>query len=317
MLRRLRLHSASGRVASSAPHAGLRVKADDNRRAALIVKRAREKLRPFALIPDTQNPQTLVQYVTQNLGGPDTAGMLLRLSKHEIESDGSLAPATLHLFIAEGEAAFEVLQNVTLNWTVIFSLFMTIYVTLAVMTSGSAAYTTTDEAGLVFASSSTDSAHTGSAWSDFATFAYPSEASSEARATLRRGLYIAECVMICTGFPLCLMGVLNAVMLFSSFGGALADVISKYEFLFASFTPMIFTWITFDGSLFLLPLAVLFAAARASAIMFLGLVVGFCLTFVYMAKIGGPNAYALHILMQQSARRHLALEQATEHEVQG
>ena len=110
MLRRLRLHSASGRVASSAPHAGLRVKADDNRRAALIVKRAREKLRPFALIPDTQNPQTLVQYVTQNLGGPDTAGMLLRLSKHEIESDGS---RSLHLFIAEGEAAFEVLQNVT------------------------------------------------------------------------------------------------------------------------------------------------------------------------------------------------------------
>ena len=194
---------------------------------------------------------------------------------------------------------------------------MTIYVTLAVMTSGSAAYTTTDEAGLVFASSSTDSAHTGSAWSGFCHLCISQR--SELRGPgdpSARPLY-------------CRMRH-DLYRLSSMFDGR-AQCGHAVQFLRRRArrrhqqirVPLCVIHTDdlyvdhLDGSLFLLPLAVLFAAARASAIMFLGLVVGFCLTFVYMAKIGGPNAYALHILMQQSARRHLALEQATEHEVQG
>ena len=155
----------------------------------------------------------------------------------------------------------ELLQHVTLNWSVILSLFLTIYVSLAVLHTGNAAYVGSHQESSFTVDADDDSW----AWGDLASFAWPLD--EEARHGLRRGLYVAECVFVGFGFSVSFLGLMNVVLLYSAFGTGIPDVLGKLEYLIRNRNSTTFMWASFDLSLFSLMLSVGFAAARASAIM--------------------------------------------------
>ena len=274
---------------------------DDATRAVALVQNARQLLKPFADLPERKYMR-VINYVSEKLGGPEAAGALLRVARIHLDAGGSrISQAEFSRLISECNELFELLQNILLNWTVILSLFLTIYVTLAVMHSGSVAYEHgTAQTHWAFGDGSADAG----AWSDLATFAWPDD--DEAQQGLRRGLYVAECAFVAFGCCLCMCGLMNVLVIYSFFSTALPDNLTKLEFLFEepNRKGMASLWASFDMSLSTLGLSVAFQTARSSAIMSLCMFGCTLLVHLYIAGkvvIGGP-ATSGHLSMQRQAR---------------
>ena len=216
--------------------------------------------------------------------------------------------AALARLKAEGEQAFDMLQNVTLNWSVIFSLFLTIFVTLAVMHAGSAPYEPDSSARPSFAADSEEGASFG-AWLDLATYLRPEDA--EAQSYLRRAFYVCECAFVGFGVFACLLGLNIAMNMYTFVGSALPDALSKLEFVLANRTSFGMLWTLFDLAEMVMPPAVGFVAARASAVMSLSIFVAGVaklLHFIWMATAGPPASG--HLIMWADANRILRAQPA-------
>ena len=167
----------------------------DAARAETICSQARELLKPFANISEEEATPHKLHKIWPKAGGLDGMGILLRLAEVET-AGGSLSPEAMAIFVAHGEVIIELLQSVSLNFTVIFSLFLTIYISILVMHAGNPAYAydvaSRELGGIAFGSGD----HSG-AWYDLASYAWPGDA--DAQRSLRRHLYLAE---VCTSYLL-------------------------------------------------------------------------------------------------------------------
>ena len=257
-----------------------------------------------------QNSKTTkIATKANDLGGPEALGAMLRLARIEV-TDDSLSPAAYARFEAEGADIMDMLQNLYLNWSVVLALFLTIYVSMAVMHTGSSAYASGAAIQrLAFAANGDDL--NVEAFGDLASFACPDDELAAAK--LRRGLYIGECVCIACGVAGCLSGLVNALVIYSGFGAALPDALSKFEFIFDSLQSMAQLWAVFDGNLFFLPCAVAFATSRASAIMSLALWSAFAVSLVMMFLLMTRGSVStLHHAQLRQAKFVLSLWQEEE-----
>ena len=192
-------------------------------------------------------------------------GVLIRIARLDIDANDAISPAGLARLNSIGENLFDMLQSMMLNWSVVFSLLLTIYISIAVLHSGAYAYVAAPER--LF--SGPQGAESHNAWSDLASFAWPDD--DVAQASLRRGLYVAECVCVALGVVLCTIGMFISLIMYAAFGMALPDVLTKFEYMLNIPNHMGALWALSNGSILTLPLAVAFVAARASAVLSLAM----------------------------------------------
>ena len=309
MLASLRNRKSGRQVADNPPSLGWDDD-DDFTRGATTVLRARELLRPFAALPSTN--LTKIINGADSLGGQEAMGMLLRVANIPLEGGGKISAASFAQLVAEGSAALETLQNTMLNWTILQSLFLTIFVSLAVLNNGAPAYPLSANAHLVFvadpqaaASGAARGATSAAAWGDLASFAAPSDL--EAQASIRRGLYVAECALIAAGLVACVVALMTANLCYGYIGAGLPDALSKVEFLMDTRSSGGNLWKIFDVVLLLLHLTVGFVTARSSAIMCMCIFAGFgCAQLVIFGVVipCGPVAVG-HLNLWRNANRVL------------
>ena len=239
--------------------------ASESSRVAAIILDSRSKLRPMA-----EKKNASGKWLNDNAGkhgALDGIGMLLRFAAIEVEPDGTVTEQNLTRFQQEATAILAQLENIALNFSVLSSLFLTIFVALAIQHAGAPAYAKAaaedDDAFAVI--SPFGDGPTDGIWNDFAGFAWPNDAIAQRK--LRRSLYVGECVTLTLAIYVCLWGLVQQLLMFTSYGAALPNVIVKVEFMMEKLSRLTDIWISFDAIVILfLPLGLAFVAARVSAV---------------------------------------------------
>ena len=194
---------------------------------------------------------------TDRLGSVEGVGVHLQAASLPLEEDGSLSQEALARFYVEGEKAMEKLESAQLNNMVLIALYLTMFVSLAVLHAGTLGYA--HPVPEVFG----DAEH---AWADLATFVWPDD--SQAQQGLRRALHIAECIAIAAGVATCINALQNAQYLFISFGVGLPSLVAKYEyFLRSGATNMMMVMKRMEYAMLFLLLSLAFVTTRGSVIM--------------------------------------------------
>jgi hypothetical protein len=254
---------------------------------AALVKRARSLLHPFAEIGDDGEHLTFKQMKLAwdaglELGDYDGIGALLRVASIRLNADGSIAADEMHRFHAEGGDLMDQIQAQCQNFTIMFSIVLTITVALMTVSIGSNFYSSEVDAtepvhGFGDASASL-------AWSDFASWAWPHDPS--ARGLLRRAFAVCEAVFLGGALLWQIYGWYSAFALCAAFGSALPTVASKYDFLLDR--PKRLTDLSFAVvyAMFGMIGALPFLLSRASAI--LGLC-GMTVALIYMVGFVHSN----------------------------
>ena len=276
---------------------------DELSRVSSLVKLSLAQLQPLAELPDDASANTVVQFTCEKLGGPEPVSMMLRLCDLSVEEDRLDAQA-LQQLKSDAVIYFDGLQNSALNMTVIYSLLLTIYVTLSVMAAGTSAYVTPlpDAASHHYVFGEDEDA-----WADLAQWCWPDDVG--ARAALRRSAYVGECVINAVGALVCLVGMWEANFLYLSFGQGLPDVLTKVEYLFGRKDRVLSLWGFFDASLMGVPLSLVFISARCSGIAFCcacGVAVLDILYFVRVVCIKGGCCADMYVMQMREAKRSLA-----------
>lgn len=271
-------------------------------RARAVIFRSRQLLKPFAELPN-ESSIIAVEQLGNRIGGPEVLGALIRAAAIPAEGE-HLSEADFVRFIAEATEVMDQLQSLTLNWSVINSLFLTIFVGMAVMHAGSPAYNGVDVQRAAFESSD-DSAY---AYGDLASLAWPDDA--DAAAGLRRAFYAAECSLTIVGIVLCLVSILTTVSIYDSLSVSLPNVVAKYELVVNFPLTMGGMWGSFAITCcIVLPLALAFATARASAMMSIATFAGFVLLNAWRMLVFERRgaAYAQYLGLWQEAKLVLGL----------
>ena len=246
---------------------------EDCTRAASIIRRAREKL-----VPVSECAYSKIIMEQTKVGGPEALGALVRMAKHYNPSEErSASPQTVARLRASGEVVFEMFESMMLNWSVLFSLLLTVYASLAVLdcwtaayvnASGSTPFTGLAEDNVIYDGSSASAATQHGAWSDLASYAWPHDEG--AQAGVRRGLYVGEVALICVGLGMCITGLFSTLIMNSAFGMSLSDALTKYEFILENNASLGTIWVLFDYGVILLPFAIGCVAGRSSAVLSIG-----------------------------------------------
>ena len=105
----------------------------DAMRAARVVENARQKLEDLARIPESASIRSITRAVVK-AGDAEGVGALLRLAALRPSRGNALSKTAMVRFRAESERCFDGLQKVALNFSVVTSLFLTIFVALGVDT---------------------------------------------------------------------------------------------------------------------------------------------------------------------------------------
>lgn len=259
MLRRKSPHA----VADS--HAATTDEEENLARGAALVRTARERLQRLADLPDNTSTNQAVDVIFNKMGGPEPVSMMLSLCELRLDTDGRLLEVgALQRMQEYAHAYLENLQNSTLNMTVIYSLLLTIFVTLTVIHAGAPIYATTLDGASAGAAMFGDQ---HDAWAELAQWCWPED--MEAKAALRRAFYVAECVVNSLGALVCFAGLWEANFLYVAFGAGLPDTLTKLEYLFEKDDRMLNLWKFFDVALLTTPLSLAFITARISSIAFL------------------------------------------------
>ena len=171
---------------------------DEAERAAQVIAEARARLKPFADLTVKRDILKMHRY----LGAFDGVGALLQLA--------SLDANRLDRFRDEAGIIIERVESAMLNYTIVFSLLVTVTIPLAVLHAGNGAYQLTPEAqAQLFQGASTiDSL----AYADAASFIAERTSAAEDVAsqahTLRAVFYALECIMLAVGVTACGAGML-------------------------------------------------------------------------------------------------------------
>lgn len=265
---------------------------------------AREKLQQLADLPESTSTNKSVDIIFSKMGGPEAVSMMLSLCELRLDADNRLLNSvrSLQLLQESAQTFMEGLQNSTLNMTVIYSLLLTIFATLTVMHAGTSIYATAlDDTSAGIAAFGNDH----DAWSELAQWCWPSNV--EARAGLRRGAYVGECVVNALGALVCLMGIWEANFLYLAFGTGLPDVLTKLEYLFEKEGRITKLWIFFDMALITTPISLAFITARVSFIAFLCACVVVVLDVAYLCGVMFKGGCCGDMYMKQlrEAKRRL------------
>ena len=105
-------------------------------RVAHLINTSRSKLEPLA------NAQSFASAlkIHQQLGDLDGVGLLLKMASFDAASDGTISEEELRRFEHEGTQIVDALNSSLLNFSVLFSLFLTIFVSLQVLHVGREPY---------------------------------------------------------------------------------------------------------------------------------------------------------------------------------
>ena len=118
-----------------APHTQPR-SSNDHERVAALVTGARKKIVPFAQSKGLINMQTKWPGMFK-LGSNDGVGFIIKLASFDLDGDSRISAAELSRFQLESEKLIEGLQAALLNYSVLLSLLLTVYVSLFVLQLGS------------------------------------------------------------------------------------------------------------------------------------------------------------------------------------
>lgn len=285
------------RAVASEGDGGLLV--DEAERIAAIIFDARSRLRPFAERTSNKDIYKMHRY----LGAFDGVGALLQLASVDARDTRN--------FRAEAGALIEKFENAALNYTVVFSLLITITVSLAVLHSGTGAYQLAPEtqSRLFSGVSQIESL----AWADAATFianrtSPPAQAAGQAH-LMRAVFYALEQFFLAAGVTFTCVGLFKAVALCIAFGTALPSVVARCEHLLANHRRLYPMYAMMQqGGVACAMYAVVFIVARSSAIAFF-----FHCTFLLLShyfflndQFGGGQLASLIWQQHREARRLFA-----------
>ena len=240
---------------------------EEHERVGNVVALARHKLRAFANLDEGMMSYFLFRpkmvAIGVALGGFDGIGALLKMATFDVTGDGVISESDIRSFQSEGALLTEQLQAGTLNYTVVYSLFLTIFVSLAVLHAGRNAYEIPEE-DVALRIGSYYNEEGREIFADLATYAWP--ADFVAQLSLRRSLYKGEFVSLAFGTVACIIGLLDSLLLYISMSTALPSVLCKLEYIVgAPWRLVVLLWLLFFAAVPSLMLALLFIAARASA----------------------------------------------------
>ena len=192
------------------------------------------------------------------LGDIDGVGLLLKIASMPLKADGTVGEEELRYFEREAALLIDTLSSSMLNYSVLLSLFLTIFISLQVAHVGSEPY---EQAA---ASPKLGTTRSTAAAGDAAAFLYPQDPES-----FRWVFYILECFFLSAGTVVCVLGLaacLVRIMMLSN----LPSAASKLEYLMGRLKGLAAASGLLSLSLLLLTVGVLpTMLARASAVAFL------------------------------------------------
>ena len=275
----------------------------DHERVAALVSVARGKLKPFASLAENRAASLQREQKIVNAAGfVDGIGILLFVSAHGTSSEPpAVSRASSQKLLRSAPDLLQGIQNAALNYAVIATLALTVFVTLGVLHAGGNAYgVSPEEVGL-----NLDPEHNGAhPFTDLATWAWPADAL--AQANLRRVLYCIECGLIAYGMMLCGICFFEALCLFIVTTTALPHVLEQLEFLVRSNHKLSTVYYTASGAFDMIILVMPFVAARASAAMFIAVssgAVGFLAWGQYIMLPAGTFGKILRAQHQMAHRQ--------------
>jgi hypothetical protein len=237
----------------------------ESERVASVIKMARAKLTPFAATEYPWNGMLNFnnampkEYIELGMG--DGVGVMLKMAILELSEDGTVTDAILAKFELEGEKLMDALQGCVLNYTVLDSLILTIFVSLVVLHAGGNAYTV---GANDVAQRLGDPTGAHSAWADLATFLSPEDATTQE--AIRRVTYCCEYIGLAIGTLLCSVGLWETLFFYQTVSTGLPSVVSKCEFIIDYPKRLTFILNSFGMALVFLLLTLPFVVARSSAI---------------------------------------------------
>lgn len=230
-------------------------------RVAAIIIAAREKLKPVAnLDVDSavcKGMDRQVSNVFDALGASDGVGFLLKMASFDVEADGTVSEDELRRFEHEGALLVETMTAQVLNYSVVLSLFLTMYVSLLVLHAGREPYDQA-ESTLKLASTS-QSAAAG----DAAAFLWPQDPEG-----FRFVWYCIECVLLSIGTAMCLCALLVAIVRLIALA-SLPSVVAKCEFVLHTIKGLAFVGLGCAQVVLNLPVSLCAILVRSSAVAFL------------------------------------------------
>ena len=274
-------------------------------RVVEIINECRELLRGFAATEcdtsrHTWRPVSNKTWdAASKLGDYDGVGAMLRAASIRIEADGSISDEEMRRFLAEGEAQMDAMQAQYSNFAVTFSIFLTLTVALLTLNVGTFLYATDPTAvdldDLVFGFGD---AEASLVFSDFATYAWPGDAASQA--SLRRGLSIAEATLLSVAFFAQSWGLNTAFSLQTAFGTALPTVTAKYTLILDRPRRLLDMYLLTGFSQMTVVLALPLLLARASALLALG---AFGAAMLYMICFFHSNYFGVFAAIVKAQHR--------------
>ena len=192
---------------------------DDRARILAVAHDARTRLQDLADLDDLTcflfKPAIKV---IVKLGVTDGIGLMLRAARFGF--GGLLTDAEIQRFDHEVVDTIESMSASVLNYSVILSLLLTIYVTLGVLHVGTGPYAGGDDAALRL--------DAFGAAGDAASYLSPADPQS-----FRFGFYVAECVLIMLGTNVCFAGLLRALAVYNAITVELPSAVARCEYILA------------------------------------------------------------------------------------
>jgi hypothetical protein len=239
-----------------APEHAWPITSTSSERIARLITTARSKLEPMASADHFDTAKANKAHV--ELGDIDGVGLLLKIASFPLKADGTVGEEELRHFERESTLLIDTLCSSMLNYSVLLSLLLTIFVSLQVAHVGSEPY---EQAPL---SHKLGTTRNTAAAGDAAAFLCPQDPES-----FRWVFYVLECIFLSAGTLVCVLGLgacLGSIIMLSN----LPSAASKLEFLMGRLKRLAAASGLLSLSIMLLIVVVLPAVlARASAVAFL------------------------------------------------
>lgn len=234
-------------------------------RVTLLVEHARKLLLPYASLPE---PFFFFQEnkIFKQLGGLDGIGAILKIASFQVHDD-QMADAEFARFDYEGMKLTEDILNSLLNYLVLNSLLLTIFVALAVLHATRTYEVDQSSTGEVLLA---DVAVERSLYADVATFAWPNDPI--AQRNLRRCFHWVESAMLAIGISFCVWSVHLGQNMYAIMGAGLPSTVAKCEYMLENPAELFTIFFSFQQGLNFVHLVLIFFAARVSAVAFLCMV---------------------------------------------
>lgn len=228
-------------------------------RTARLIIAARAKLEPLMSEKLTYKQANKIY---AKIGDLDGVGLLLKLVSFDVDADGSsVSDDVLREFQREGALMVDSVTSSLLNFSVLFSLFLTIFVSLQVLHLGGEPYAQATSSLKLGTTSRTAAA------GDAAAFLWSQDA--ERQETFRWVCYAVECVFLSLGTLMCGIGLMSTMQRYMMICN-LPSVAAQIEHMMGRLqTHSLVGFMMFMSILILIVAVLPMMLVRASAVAFL------------------------------------------------